>query len=117
MHNPLDLINDGCTLALKLLLRVSDQPTGNLRTDGGVYGFGSGPSFHALEAALVGTAVTGDWRADVASVLGVSPAWVQGFIDGFANTAETSTETDYMDGYSYGGGLRTRRFEKWLRHT
>lgn len=118
MHNPLDLINEACSLAFKFMLKPSDQLTGNLRTDQGVYGFGGSATYHPLEAALVGTDVTaGDWRTDVATVLGVSTSWVQGFIDGFAKTAETSTETDYMEGYSCGGGLRTRRFEKWLRHT
>src|SRR6516165_1675205 len=66
----LEIITEGCWLALRFGLRVSPVPTGNLSIVEGVYTFGVGKMYHPLEATLVGTPAAGDWQQDVETVLG-----------------------------------------------
>jgi hypothetical protein len=93
--DPLEVIADGCWLALRFGLRVSPVPTGNLRVVEGVYSLGAGKTYHPLEAALVGVAPSGDWREDVATALGVDARWVSGLLDGFAQESESSTPSTF----------------------
>ncbi len=97
--DPLETIIDGCWLALRLGLRVSAVPTGNLRIVNSVYMLGAGASYNPLEATLAGMAASGDWREDVATTLGVNAQWVSGFLDGFAQGPESSTDGEYIQGY------------------
>ncbi len=53
---------------------------------------------HPLEAALLGEESSGDWQADVAKALEVSPEWVEGFMRGWANRPENDTEAGMIDG-------------------
>jgi hypothetical protein len=112
--DPLEIITDGCWLALRLGLRVSPVPTGNLRVVEGVYAFGAGKSYHPLEATLVGRAAADDWRQDVATLLGVDSQWVSGFLDGFAQEPESSTAAEYTQGYLAAEELRTTRYRRHL---
>lgn len=111
--DPLEIITEGCWLAVRFGMRVSPVPTGNLRIESGTYSFGSvspGSRYHPLEAALVSATKSGDWRADVATDLGVDQEWIQGFLDGFAQKRETSTGGEYFQGYLTAELLRTTRF-------
>lgn len=120
MADPLDTIVDGCWLALRFGLCISSVPTAILRVEDGVYRLslpypGTGwKTYHALEAALVGATATGDWRADVATVLGVDQAWISGFLDGFAQEPEARTEPQYVQGYLAAEQLRTTRYRRQL---
>ena len=60
--DPLAQITEGCWLALRLGLRVSPVPTGNLRVVDGVYMLGAAKAYHPLETVLVDVAASGDWR-------------------------------------------------------
>jgi hypothetical protein len=97
--DPLEVITDGCWLALRFGLRVSPVPTGNLRVVEGVYSLGVGKTYHPLEAVLVDVATSGVWREDVATALGVDAQWVSGFLDGFAQDPESSTDAEYVQGF------------------
>ncbi len=110
MIDPLETITEGCWLALRLGLRVSPAPTGNLRVADGVYVLGGGKTYHPLEAALAGVAASGDWLADAASALGVDARWVGGFLDGFAQRPGSSADGEYLQGYLVAEQLRTARF-------
>ncbi len=110
----LEKITDGCWLALRLGLRVSPVQTGNLRIVEGVYFFGAAKEYHPLEAVLVDVAASGDWREDVATTLGVDAQWVSGFLDGFAQEPESSTDGEYIQGYLTAEELRTTRYRKEL---
>ena len=106
----MEIITEGCWLALRFGMRVSPVPTGNLRVVDGGYGFGAGELYHPLEATLVGTPASGDWQRDVAIVLGVEAQWVSGFLAGFAQAPETSTDAEYVQGYLTGEELRVTRY-------
>jgi hypothetical protein len=108
--DPLETITEGCWLAVRFGLRVSPVPTGNLRVVDGGYGFGAGEVYHPLEATLVGTAASGDWQRDVATVLGVEAQWVSGFLDGFAQGPESTTDGQYVQGYLTAEQLRVTRY-------
>jgi hypothetical protein len=110
----LDLLTEGCWLALRFGLRVSPVPTGNLRVVEGVYILGAGKTYHPLETVLVDLAVSGDWRQDVATALGVDAQWVSGFLDGFAQEPESSTEAEYTQGYRTAEQLRIARYRRDL---
>jgi hypothetical protein len=112
--DPLAVVTEGCWLALRLGLRVSPVRTGNLRVVDGVYRLGHGNTYHPLEVALVDVAASGDWRRDVAATLGVDPQWVSGFLDGFSQGPESSTDADYVQGYLSAEELRTTRYRKDL---
>lgn len=112
MTAPLEAVIEGCFFALRLGLRISPMPTGNLKVDDDMYFLGGGNSYHPLEAALVGTARSGDWRADVATLLGVDSGWVDGFLHGFAQGPEVSTDPEYLQGYLTAEQLRTTRFRQ-----
>jgi hypothetical protein len=112
--DPLEIVTEGCWLALRLGLRVSPVPTGNLRVVGGVYTFGARKGYHPLEATLVGTPATGDWRQDVATTLGVDAQWVSGFLAGFAQEAESSTDGEYVQGFLTAEQFRTARYRREL---
>jgi hypothetical protein len=114
MTDPLETITEGCWLALRLGLRVSPVPTGNLRVVDGVYILGAGKKYHPLEATLAGTASSGDWRQDVATVLGIDAQWVCGFLDGFAQGPESSTDAEYVQGFLAAEQLRTARYREDL---
>ena len=114
MTDPFDLIHEGCFLGFRLGLRISAIPTGNLRVEESVYMFASGERYHPLEAALVSVTAAGDWLTDVASTLGVEPAWVGGFLDGFAQQPETSADAEYVQGYLASEMLRTMRYRREL---
>jgi hypothetical protein len=112
--DPLEIITDGCWFALRLGLRVAPVPTGNLRVETGLYWLGAGTTYHPLEAALAGTAASGDWREDAATTLGVDVHWVSGFLDGFAQAPESSTNAEYLQGYLAAEQLRTARYRRDL---
>ena len=112
--DPLEIVTEGCWLALRLGLRVSPVPTGNLRVEGGVYWLGRGKSYHPLETVLVDVAASEDWRQDVATTLGVEAPWIDGFLDGFAQQPESSTDAEYVQGFLCSEQLRTARYQKDL---
>jgi hypothetical protein len=112
--DPLEIVTEGCWLALRLGLRVSPVPTGNLRVEGGVYWLGRGKSYHPLETVLVDVAASGDWRQDVAAALGVGDRWLDGFLDGFAQGPESSASGEYVQGYLAGEELRITRYRRDL---
>lgn len=110
MNNPLDLIEQGCFLCLRSMLRASSTVTGCLEIRDGVYVLADqATAYHPLEAALVGEpAKSDDWQADVATLLGVTAEWIEGFLDGFAQTAEKSYAQDYTQGVLAAEELRGR---------
>jgi hypothetical protein len=59
-------------------------------------------------------AASGDWRQDVAMVLGVDAPWISGFLDGFAQEPESSTDCEYTQGYLSAEELRITRYRKNL---
>jgi hypothetical protein len=112
--DPLELVTAGCWLAVRCGMRVSPVPTGNVRVANGRYWLGDGKTYHPLETALVGAAASGDWRQDVATTLGVDLQWVGGFLDGFAQEPESSTDAEYVQGYLAAEELRTTRYLMYL---
>jgi hypothetical protein len=112
--DPLEIIIEGCWLAVRFGLHVSPVPTGNLRLVEGVYVFDGGTTYHPLEATLAGTVASGDWRQDVATALGVDAQWVSGFLDGFAQEPESSTDAEYVQGYLTAEQLRIARYQRDL---
>jgi hypothetical protein len=112
--DPLEAVTGGCFLGLRWGLRVSPLPTGNLRVVDGIYTFGAGKNFHPLEATLVGYDATGDWKQDVATILGADARWIVGFLHGFAQEPESSTDGEYTQGYLTAEQLRTTRYRKDL---
>jgi hypothetical protein len=112
--DPLEVITDGCWLAVRFGLRVSPVPTANLRLVNGVYWLGAGIAYHPLETVLVDVAASGDWRKDVATALGVDAQWVSGFLDGFAQQPESSTKAEYVQGYLAAEQLRIARYRRDL---
>jgi hypothetical protein len=112
--DPLEIITEGCWVAMRFFLHVSSVPTGNLRVEAGVYLFGEGKTYHPLEATLPGITASGDWCQDVATTLGVDTQWISGFLDGFAQEPESSTDAEYVQGYLAAEELRTTRYGKEL---
>jgi hypothetical protein len=108
--DPLETVTTGCWLAVRFGMRVSPVPTGNVRVANGVYWLGAGKTYHPLETVLVGAPASGDWRQDVAATLGVDSQWVCGFLDGFAQEPESSTDAEYVQGYLTAEELRTTRY-------
>jgi hypothetical protein len=53
---------------------------------------------HPLESVLLGEESSGDWRADVAKMLGVSQEWVDGFARGWANRPDDEVQAGIIDG-------------------
>jgi hypothetical protein len=68
----------------------------------------------ALPLCRSDVAASGDWRDDVASALGVDAQWVSGFLDGFAQEPESSTDGQYVQGYLTAEQLRTARYHSDL---
>ena len=114
MTDPFEIIHEGCWLAFRFRFRISDTPTGNLRVIEGVYCFADSKSYHPLEATLISVTASGDWLSDVATALGVDPAWVRGFLDGFAQEREVSREGEYVQGYLVAEELRMMRYRTEL---
>jgi hypothetical protein len=114
MADPLETITEGCFLALRFGKRISQVPTGNFSIEEGMYWLGHGKTYHPLESALVGVDSSGDWRQDVATVLGVDARWVSGFLDGFAQEPESSTDGEYTQGYLAAEELRVARYRTHL---
>jgi hypothetical protein len=112
--DPLEIITEGCWLAVRFGLHISPVPTGNLRVLNGLYAFGDGTTYHPLEAVVVGVAASGDWREDVTTALGVDAQWVRGFLDGFAQEPESSTDGEYTQGYLTAEQLRIARYRRDL---
>jgi hypothetical protein len=112
--DPLEIVTEGCWLALRLGMRVSPVPTGNLRVEGGVYWLGRGKTYHPLETVLVDVAASGDWRQDVATALGVEAPWIDGFLDGFDQRPESSTGAEYVQGFLTAEELRVTRYRREL---
>src|SRR5207247_1141841 len=100
----------GCYLALRLAMKPSTSPAGCLEVRHGCYAIVDGATkYHPLESVLVGKGVlSSDWKLDAAATLGVSAAWMQGFLDGFAGQGEASADADYLQGYLAAEGLRQR---------
>jgi hypothetical protein len=90
------------------------MPTENLLLAEGAYRLGVGKTYHPLEAVLVGVAASGNWRKDVATTLGVEVSWVNGFLDGFGQRPESSTEPEYVQGYLTAEELRIARYRRDL---
>ena len=117
MNDPLEIIIEGSCLGLRFGLTICSVPCGNLRVEEGTYSFGSvssGARYHPLEAALVSASATGDWRQNVATVLGVDQNWIQGFLDGFDQQTEKATDPQYIQGYLAAEELRVTRFRREL---
>jgi hypothetical protein len=112
--DPLEIVTEGCWLALRLGLRISSAPTGNLRVETGLYMLGGRKTYHPLEAVLAGVAASGDWKADAATTLGVDAQWINGFLDGFAQEPESSIDGEYLQGFLTAEQLRTARYSKDL---
>lgn len=112
MNDPLEVIADACCLCFRFSLRVSASITGNLRkSDEGFYyvPVEEVTTYHPLEAVLHCEDVrSGDWKDDVATRLGVSAAWIEGFILGFAQAGELSADQDHIQGYLTAEELRQR---------
>jgi hypothetical protein len=111
---PLEVVTEGCWLAVRFGLHVSPVPAGNLRVVEGVYWLGDGKTYHPLETVLVDVPASGDWLKDVATTLGVEAQWVKGFLDGFAQEPESSTGAEYIQGYLGAEEIRTTRYRKDL---
>ena len=79
-----------------------------------MYWLGRGKGYHPLETVLVNIAASDDWRQDVAAALGVDARWVGGFLDGFAQQPESSTDAEYVQGFLTAEQLRTARYQKEL---
>jgi hypothetical protein len=114
MTDPLEVITEGCWLALRFGLRISPVPTANLRIVEGVYRLGYGKTYHPLETVLVDVTASDDWQKDVAMVLGVDAHWMRGFLDGFDQQPEFSTGAEYTQGYLSAEELRITRYRKDL---
>jgi hypothetical protein len=114
MADPLEVVTEGCWLAVRFGLHVSPVPAGNLRVVDGVYRLGDGKSYHPAETVLVDVAASGDWRQDVATTLGVDAQWVSGFLDGFAQGPECSTDAEYLQGFLAAEELRVTRYRRDL---
>ena len=112
--DPFETIHEGCYLGMRFGFQISPTPTGNMRVVEGVYCFASLGRYHPLEAALVGVTASGDWIVDVATAVGVDPAWVMGFLDGFLQAGETSRGCDYVQGYRVAEELRVLRYREEL---
>jgi hypothetical protein len=112
--DPLEVITEGCWLAVRFGLHVSPVPTGNLRIVDGVYWLGDGKTYHPLETALVDVAASGDWLKDVATTLGVEAQWVRGFLDGFDRARESTTDGQYVQGWLAAEELRIARYHRDL---
>jgi hypothetical protein len=112
--DPLEVITEGCWLAVRFGLHVSPVPTGNLRVVEGLYTFGVGKTYHPLEATLVGTPAASNWQQDVVAVLGADTGWVRGFLAGFAQEPESSMDAEYVQGYLAAEELRAKRYRKDL---
>jgi hypothetical protein len=112
--DPLEIITEGCWLAVRFGLHVSPVPAGNLRVVDGVYRVGDGKTYYPLEVALVDVPASGDWLKDVATALGVDAQWVSGFLDGFAQQPESSTDAEYLQGFLTAEQLRTARYRRDL---
>ena len=50
----------------------------------------------------------------MATVLGVDAKWVSGFLDGFAQEPESSTDAEYVQGFLTAEELRVTRYCKDL---
>jgi hypothetical protein len=114
MTDPLEIITEGYYLAVRFGLHVSPVPTGNLRVVDGVYWLGDGKTYHPLETVLVDVTASDDWQKDVATVLGVDAPWISGFLDGFAQEPESSTDGEYIQGFLTAEELRVTRYRKHL---
>jgi hypothetical protein len=113
MNDPLEIIADACYLCFRFGLWASATVPGNLRkSDEGFYyvPVEEVTAYHPLEAALhCADVCSGDWKEDAATRLAVSAAWIEGFIAGFAQAEEASTESDYVQGYLAAEELRQSR--------
>jgi hypothetical protein len=67
----------------------------------------SRPACLPLEAVVLGTRSTGFFEVDIVRALGVSCAWVESFLHGFAR--RTGPNTD-RDGYRAGLAFRGRHY-------
>jgi hypothetical protein len=116
MADPLDLIEKGCRLFRLMDLKAIPKISGGLIvTDENSYYFLADETklYHPLETILAGEKTqTGDWMADTATRLGVNSAWMKGFIDGFAQAVEHSTNQDYVQGYLAAEDLRSRHLHR-----
>jgi hypothetical protein len=113
MNDTLEIIADACYLCFRFGLRASATVTDNLRQSHEGWYFvpvEKVTAYHLLEAALHCEDVrSGDWKEDVATRLGVSAAWIEGFIAGFAQAGEKSADQDYIQGYLTAEELRQSR--------
>jgi hypothetical protein len=89
-------------------------PTGNRRVVVGAYWLGAGKTYHPLETVLVDVPASGDGRQDVATAPGVDAKWASGFLDGFAQEPESSTDAEYVQWYLTAEQLRTDRYHRDL---
>jgi hypothetical protein len=111
--DPLAIIEDGCRAFICMGKQVSTTLTRSLCITDGCFLL-PGDIYHPLEAALVGQdVVTGHWERDLAALLGVNAAWLQGFIHGFARSHEESGDQEYLQGYLAAEDLRNR-YERWF---
>jgi|SRR5579884_2080538 len=112
MIDPFQVIEEGCYLMFRFGLRASTTITGNLITSEDrcyLVAVAEASSYHPLEAALhCQDIISGDWKADVATRLGVSAAWIEGFIDGFGRASEASPDPEYVQGFLTAEELRQR---------
>jgi hypothetical protein len=112
MNDALEVIEESCRSLCFFVALYPSNSVGNLTiSEHGSYCLtDEATSYHPLEAALFGEAAkSGDWKTDVATLLGVEALWVEGFIDGFVEAGESSTNHDYVQGYLAAEELRQRR--------
>ena len=115
MNDPLEIITDGCFLALRFGMQVSPTPPETLAVRNGQYWLDAAKTYyHPLEPCLIGCDATGDWRQDVANFLGVNAQWIDGFCDGFEQQPERSTDGEYTQGWLTAEELRLTRYRKHL---
>jgi hypothetical protein len=112
MTDPLDFIEEGCREFQFMGMKPITTIGGDLvATDEGYYCFVADEKkvFHPLETVLAGEMIqSGDRMADAAARLGVTDAWLNGFIDGFAQGEAKDSDSDYLRGFLAADALRQR---------
>lgn len=117
MDDPLAVIEEGCYLALRLGLTEAPGFTNCLVVRDGLYLLSPAVrSYHPLETILVGEPVcAATWLEDALARLGVTAAWAEGFVDGFAQSGKRSAGQDYTQGFLTAMELTQRCYRRLLK--
>jgi hypothetical protein len=83
----------------------------------GMYVPREGQAVHPLDYILLidDGPFSGDWRADIQRVLGVSTAWTEGCIQGFAGEVAHDDGDDYRAGHLCGRAVFEDMRDGWRR--